>query len=599
MTFFFPFIRTLYPGSGEAIRSRRSPNGQLSCSSLTALHHHYHVVASEIQRSFTKLFLPEHSEVMVAFFDIRNFSVFAIVLLCFTCLSECKNPVQFCRRQRKLGIDSCVAFFTLLNVSSSGADFYITIETNRYDSGARGWTAFGLGDQMKGALMFITYGDPADGGLTTSVRTANGHHPPSTDLALSSSDQPIPDIRIWDHQFGPYIGDAEGDDRPSHTDRKHIVCYGCDHWAGTNISGRSESQPWVWAVNRDQDFGGDFAEDARIDMHVMGGVGWFWADVPQSRMFAPLFGRINHLYQKFHTTEIGPTENKPQLPPDPEPSAAEDVTDPEINYDDSPSSMPTDSPAVLPPIPPTPPASDHAEPPPDSDNLEQPAKTSRGKSIRDWMWHLHGLLMTAAFLVLYPMGAILIRSGDSRAFNFHWTTQAFGSVVVVLGAIIGVIQSSRISVTHQYLGFAIMASITMQILLGWRQHVRWLGTKTKSWLSTGHVWLGRAVLAAGYVNLVLGMILRRYGRATMLGLVVAIVGEVALLLFMMGRLKRVQKEEGNRPGRSGNPELDEAEEYFQLVGEDDEDGWSEDEQHAGDALAKKEQAKKLAKLDAV
>jgi hypothetical protein len=108
------------------------------------------------------------------------------------------------------------------------------------------------------------------------------------------------------------------------------------------------------------------------------------------------------------------------------------------------------------------------------------------------------------------------------------------------------------------------------------------------------------LLAAGYVNLVLGMILRHYGRATMLALVLAIFAEVLLLFFMMGRLKRVQKDEGNRPGQTGNPELDNAEEYFQLVGEDDDDdGWSDDEQREGAALAKKEQAKKLAKLDAV
>lgn len=539
-------------------------------------------------------------------FGIRNLGIFAIALLCFTCLTESKNPVQFCKRRSKLAIDSCVAFFTLLNVSSSGTDFYITIETNRHDSNARGWTAFGLGDQMKGALMFVTYGDPADGGLTTSIRTANGHHPPVTDLSLSSADEPVPEVRIWDHDFGPYVGDAQGDDRPSYTDRKHIVCYGCDHWAGTNISGRATAQPWIWAVNRDQDFGGDFADDARIDMHAMGGVGWFWADVPQSRMFAPLFGRINHLYQNFHTA-IRPTNDKPEAEPEPNPepepehAATEDATDPEADYGDGTTPNPTNIPAVASVVPPAPTVSVAVEPPPASDNLEQPAKTWRGKSIRDWMWHLHGLIMTAAFLVLYPVGAILVRSGDSRAFNFHWTTQAFASVFVVLGAIIGVIQSSSISVTHQYLGFAIMASIALQILLGWRQHVRWLATKSKSSFSTAHIWLGRTLLAAGYVNLVLGMILRRYGRATMLALVMAIFAEVLLLFFMMGRLKRVQKGEGNRMGQSGNPELDAAEEYFQLVGEDDDenDGWSDDEQHEGAALAKKEQAKKLAKLDAV
>ena len=556
----------------------------------------------------------DDTEAMVTSFGIRNLGVLAIVFLCFSGLIECKNPVQFCKENRHLGINSCLAFFTVLNVSSSGTDFYITIETQRYDSSASGWTAFGLGDQMRGALMFITYGDPANGALTTSVRTTSGHHPPTTDLTVSSAEESIPDIRIVQDYFGPYLGEAEGDDRPSYTDRKHIFCYRCDHWAGTNISGRTLHQPFIWAVNRAQDFGADFAEDVAIDMHVMGGVGWFWADVPQSRMFAPIFGRINPLYEKFQTTDVRPIADEPETPPDPEPSATtgatEDATEdtpedtPEDNtypeatyYNDDSSSKPTDIPAVPPPVTPTP-APDTANPSSESDSLEQPANTWHGKSIRDWMWHLHGLIMTAAFLVFYPVGAILVRSGDPRAFNFHWTTQAFASVFVVLGAIIGVLQSSSISVAHQYLGFAIMASIALQILLGWRQHVRWLGTRTKSWFSTAHIWLGRTVLGAGYVNLVLGMILRQYGRATMLGLVVAIFAEVVLLLFMMGRLQKVRKEEGVRTGRSSNPELDEAEEYFQLVGEDD-DGWSDDEQNEAAVLAKREQAKKLAKIDAV
>src|SRR3954451_23795804 len=148
---------------------------------------------------------------MVASIGIRSLGVLAIIFLSLLRLIESKNPVQFCKQNRNLGINSCLAFFTVLNVSTSGADFYITIETQRYDSSAIGWTAFGLGDQMKGALMFITYGDPANGSLTTSVRTANGHHPPTTDLTVSSANGSIPDIRIVQDYFGPYLGDAEGD----------------------------------------------------------------------------------------------------------------------------------------------------------------------------------------------------------------------------------------------------------------------------------------------------------------------------------------------------------------------------------------------------
>jgi len=83
-------------------------------------------------------------------------------------------------------------------------------------------------------------------------------------------------------------------------------------------------------------------------------------------------------------------------------------------------------------------------------------------------------------------------------------------------------------------------------------------------------------------------------------MVVAIAAEVALLFFMIGRLKRSLKKDGRRAGRNTDAQLEEAEEYFQLVGDDeDEYGWSDDEQSEEATLAKREKAKKLAKLDNV
>lgn len=539
--------------------------------------------------------------IMIPFLTIQRFSILALVTIGLFHFGETKNPVQFCKQDVRKGVDFCVGFFSLLNISSSGADFYITIETNRYDSSSTGWTAFGLGDRMEGALMFVTYGDPSNGPLITSVRTANGHHPPTTDLSIESQDPSVPDVRVINDKFGPYINTAgERPVEPTHTDRKHIICYGCDHWAGTAIDGHSQAQPWIYGYNDKQDFNGDFSTDAHIDMHAFGGgFGRFWSNVEKSRMFAPIFGRINPLYLNFHTSEVKPAvADQPQeeAPASTTPEDEAQEEDTSEKTDDSSETENPDAPKT-PAVPP--PGAPIASSPEDSD-VEQPARTWRSKSLRDWMWHLHGLIMSLAFLALYPLGTILIRSGDARAFNFHWTTQAFASVLVMLGSVIGFTQSKGISVTHQYLGFAVLGSIGMQVLLGWRHHVGFLKTKTKSWFSPGHIWLGRVVLGAGYVNLVLGLRLRQYSRATMLGMVLAIAAEVAFLFFMIGRLKRSQREEGRRTGRNTDAQLEEAEEYFQLVGDDeDEYGWSDDEQSEEATLAKREKAKKLAKLDNV
>jgi hypothetical protein len=205
------------------------------------------------------------------------------------------------------------------------------------------------------------------------------------------------------------------------------------------------------------------------------------------------------------------------------------------------------------------------------------------------MWHLHGLLMVLAFIILYPLGVYLLRSPRPTAFNYHWTIQALGSISLFLGAVIGYWQSHSISIVHQYIGLAVTAAVLAQLVLGWRHHVTFLRIKTGTWMSKVHVYLGRVVLPLGMVNIFSGLKLRDYGWLTLGScLAVMIIELVVLAIYVRQAGKRGVRIGGPGTGVAGGRDkgvglagMDEAEEYFQLTAEDDEFSDSDGEEVGG------------------
>lgn len=189
--------------------------------------------------------------------------------------------------------------------------------------------------------------------------------------------------------------------------------------------------------------------------------------------------------------------------------------------------------------------------------------------------------MTLGFLVLYPLGIYLLRSNRPTAFNLHWTMNSLGSVSVGIGAIVGFVNSRSISIAHQYLGILLVCGLAVQTVLGWRHHVVYVATHgNRTWMSTVHVILGRVVLPLGMLNIITGLLRRDYGWLIVsLTLALAVVEIVALTLFVgRARNRRLAgpggpKGIGGARGNAVDPGMpgDEAEEYFQLTGEDDDE----------------------------
>lgn len=552
----------------------------------------------------------------------------ATAILLISTLVSAYRPIQFCKHRGENGqAEMCFAVNTFYNQTTDTTDLYITLKTWRFKASKKGWAALGLGKRMIGALMFIAYGDPEEGTMTTTVRSATGHHPPLSVTDKSVYTGEIPDIEIRRSDFTAYEGEYFNEMlqlKPTHEGTSEIICYNCQLWSGFTIRNESNAQEMIWATNSWQDWQGDYGVDRNIEMHKFGlGFGFLWVDFLNAHISTekPFFPSIDELKGNLGMHEYyvpdPPTEDElaegkklEEVAAGAEGSAEDD------EHLDLDLHVPATETQTAAPTAPTEAISNPTSSKPDEGVVDQqedttpsdeeppiyPAPTLMGKSIRDWLWNLHGLLMTLSFLVLYPLGAHLIRSGRATAFNLHWTTQSLATLSVLIGAGIGFWQSHGISVAHQFIGLAVVAALLAQVALGWHHHRLYLRLKRKTGFSRAHVLLGRTVMGAGLVNLVMGLLLAQYGRGPVASLVVAEILLVMCLVYSLGRdrvrhLSGVVDPEGTR-----QPLGDEAEEYFQLAGDDDEDDGgmeSGDEGATRKQEERRDQAKRLAKLDKV
>lgn len=155
---------------------------------------------------------------------------------------------------------------------------------------------------------------------------------------------------------------------------------------------------------------------------------------------------------------------------------------------------------------------------------------------------------------------------------------------------LGLLLSSAIVKWHQFVGLGVMVGVPVQVWMGWKHHVNFVETRARTrFVSDAHVWLGRGVMLAGYVNLLSGLFLREYGAGVFTGMVMAVVGETLLVGWawkkwrkgegvLAGRMGR-KMVDGERGGGLGGRSVGTEEEYFALV---DQEGESDEEDDESD-----------------
>ncbi|KAF2103679.1 hypothetical protein NA57DRAFT_50551 [Rhizodiscina lignyota] len=195
-------------------------------------------------------------------------------ILCFT-VTAFSKPLQFCKEDVAANYAFCLAISTFKNYTTAfpSVDLYTTIITERLNASSAGWIGIGLGPQMHGSLMFVIFGDPYSHSqiATTVVRAGMGHAlvDPSAKFALGYFS--IPRIDILSAKFSDFDDEASVT-APAKVLEVQLVCYNCSTWALLDFSPQtvdteSDSQPILWAINSDQNFGGSFDDSARIEAH--------------------------------------------------------------------------------------------------------------------------------------------------------------------------------------------------------------------------------------------------------------------------------------------------------------------------------------------
>jgi hypothetical protein len=125
----------------------------------------------------------------------------------------------------------------------------------------------------------------------------------------------------------------------------------------------------------------------------------------------------------------------------------------------------------------------------------------------------HGVLAALAFVLLFPVGSILVRLGTFRGvWLVHGIFQLFAYIVYIVAFGLGVwmvnnMPYNLLDTYHPIIGITLFVLLFFQPILGYVHHVKFKRHSRRTVWSYGHLWLGRIVITLGMINGGLGMLL--------------------------------------------------------------------------------------------
>lgn len=189
---------------------------------------------------------------------------------------------------------------------------------------------------------------------------------------------------------------------------------------------------------------------------------------------------------------------------------------------------------------------------------------------------MHGVLASLAFVILFPVGSILIRLGSFRgAWLIHGLFQIFTYLVYTAAVGIGIwmvqqapAQVGLLGKYHPIIGLVLFAALFFQPIMGYVHHLKYKKYQRRTFWSYGHLWLGRLAITLGMINGGLGLLLAYdapLGFAPSQGQVIAygVVTGIMWLLYVAVAIagerrrtiagRRINDETGKRTGYKTSP----------------------------------------------
>lgn len=167
----------------------------------------------------------------------------------------------------------------------------------------------------------------------------------------------------------------------------------------------------------------------------------------------------------------------------------------------------------------------------------------------------HGVLASLAFLVFFPVGAIVMRLGKfNSVLKVHIATQILSWLLFITAFGLGLyygITGNYMTEAHPVIGLVLVAMMLFQPLAGWLHHKQFLRTGQRSAASHGHIWTGRIAIILGIINgglgLELGGVETRYVIAY--SVVAGVMGLAYLASIVYGELARTRRPSVAESGR--------------------------------------------------
>ncbi|KAF1931202.1 iron reductase domain protein [Didymella exigua CBS 183.55] len=168
-------------------------------------------------------------------------------------------------------------------------------------------------------------------------------------------------------------------------------------------------------------------------------------------------------------------------------------------------------------------------------------------SMRSNIILVHGIFASLAFIVFFPIGAIIIRLGKfNNNVMIHVSTQIFSWLLFIAASGLGLyygITGDEMNEAHPIIGIVLIAMMFIQPIAGWLHHRKFLRTGQRSAISYGHIWTGRTAIILGMINGGLGLELAgtetRYVIAY--SVVAGVIGLAYLVAIVYGEIARSRR----------------------------------------------------------
>lgn len=173
----------------------------------------------------------------------------------------------------------------------------------------------------------------------------------------------------------------------------------------------------------------------------------------------------------------------------------------------------------------------------------------------DIMITAHGSLASVVFLVLFPVGAMVIRIFSLPVW-VHAGIQIFTYCCFIAAAGLGIYIAKSLDLLmnhHPIIGITLLALLFFQPLFGLLHHTSYKKVQRRTFISHLHIWEGRVAIILGMINGGLGIQIAgnvKKGYIIAYAVVAGVMGLVYLATVVFGEVKR---RNGSRTGESNGP----------------------------------------------